>query len=102
MCDSKMQLASFTSGPASHSGSSDSRRSRTALLPALLIGLNLVVLLLLQSHNLAFEKGDFKMFYTAALAVRTGHASELYSRDVHVGLQRSIVPSVPLQDVKVY
>lgn len=67
-----------------------------------LIAFNLIAFILVQRFNPRFEKGDFKMFYTAALALRTGHASDLYSRDLHVRLQRDIVPTLPLQDVKVY
>ena len=42
------------------------------------------------------------MFYTAAIALRSGHAADLYTRDLHVSQQRQLLPSLPLHDVKVY
>jgi hypothetical protein len=42
------------------------------------------------------------MYYTAAIALRTGHASELYSRDFHVRLQRQFLPSLARLDEKTY
>ena len=56
----------------------------------------------MQRNNANFEKGDFKMFYSAAVALRSGHSAELYSRDFYVPFQRQLFPSLPLQDVKVY
>ena len=72
------------------------------LLAGLLIAFNLVVFMLVQRDNANLEKGDFKMFYSAAVALRSGHSAELYSRDFYVPFQRQLFPSLPLQDVKVY
>ncbi len=72
------------------------------MLAGLLIGCNIVIFFLVQRLNADLVKGDFKMFYTAALVLRSGHASDLYSRDLYVSLQRQLLPSLPLQDVKVY
>jgi len=67
-----------------------------------LIAINLVAFVLVQRNNSNLEKGDFKMFYSAAVALRTGQATELYSRDFYVSFQRQLLPSLPLPDVKVY
>jgi hypothetical protein len=72
------------------------------LLAAALVAFNFLAFILVQRNNSNLEKGDFKMFYSAAVALRTGHAAELYSRDFHAPFQRQLVPSLPLQDVKVY
>ena len=77
-------------------------RSDTALVAALVIGFNLFAFVLVQRGNPEFEKGDFKMFYTAALALRSGHAADLYRRDIYVSVQRELLPTLPLHDVKVY
>jgi glycosyl transferase family 87 len=76
--------------------------SVTVLLAGLLIGFNFLVFVLVQRGNSDFEKGDFKMYYTAAVALRSGHAADLYSRDLHASMQRQLLPSLPLRDVKVY
>src|ERR1019366_4285792 len=77
-------------------------RSDAALLAGLLITFNLLAFVLVQRGNPDFAKGDFKMFYTAAVALRSGHAADLYSRDLHVSMQRQLLPSLPIHDVKVY
>ena len=74
--------------------------SDNALIASLLIGVNLLVFALVQSGNLRFEKGDFKMFYTAAIALRSGQ--NIYNPDGYAAIQRNIVPSLPLVDVKPY
>jgi hypothetical protein len=71
-------------------------------IAAALIGINLLLFALVQSHNLDFLKGDFKMFYTAAIALRTGHSAELYDRDFYGSLQRQLLPALPSDDVKAY
>jgi hypothetical protein len=77
-------------------------RSDAVVLAGFLIGFNLVTFVLVQRNNANFEKGDFKMFYTAAVALRSGHTADLYSRDLHVSMQRQLLPSLPFHDVKVY
>jgi len=78
------------------------RRANGLILAGLVIGLNAALFLLVQRANADLLRGDFKMFYTAALALRSGHASELYSRDLYVTLQRQLLPALSLYDVKVY
>jgi hypothetical protein len=78
------------------------RHSGVVLLAAALVAFNFVAFILIQGSNSNLEKGDFKMFYSAAVALRTGHAADLYSRDFYVPFQRQLVPSLPVQDVKVY
>jgi hypothetical protein len=77
-------------------------RPDVVLLAAVLIGFNLLAFLLVQAANSNFQQGDFKMFYTAATALRFGHAGDLYSRDLYVTMQRQLLPWLPMQDVKVY
>jgi len=77
-------------------------RPDVLILAGLVIGLNAALFLLVQHLNADLVKGDFKMFYTAAIALRSGHGSQLYSRDLYVSLQRQLLPSLPLRDVKVY
>ncbi len=98
----EMQHTSFATSRERQSDALKSQRSDTALVAALLIALNLIAFVLVQRGNPDFEKGDFKMFYTAAIALRSGHASDLYTRDLHVSMQRQLLPSLPLSDVKVY
>ena len=83
-------------------GGRELRHAFVPLLGGVLIALNLVFFLLVQRNNASLEKGDFKMFYSAAIALRTGHSAELYNRDFYIPFQRQLVPSLPLQDVKVY
>jgi hypothetical protein len=71
------------------------------VIAGMLILFNLSVFLLLQRTMPEFD-GDFKMFYTAAVALRSGHADELYSRDIYVKMQRRLIPTLPLASVKVY
>ena len=97
-----MQPTSFAKSRQRKSDTVNFRRSDAILLAGLLIGFNLLAFVLVQRGNSDFEKGDFKMFYTAALALRAGHSADLYSRDLHVSLQRQLLPSLPLNDVKVY
>lgn len=78
------------------------KRVDGVVVAGILIGLNLAIFVLVQRLNADFVKGDFKMFYTAAIALRSGHGSQLYSRDIYVSLQRQLLPSLPLRDVKVY
>lgn len=77
-------------------------RPGISLLAALLIVFNLLLFILVQRLNSDLQKGDFKMFYTAAIALRSGHATDLYTHDLYVPMQRQLVPSLPLRDVKVY
>jgi hypothetical protein len=67
-----------------------------------IIALNVVAFVFVQRRNSSLEKGDFKMFYTAAVALRSGHSADLYSRELYVSMQRQLVPALPLQDVKLY
>jgi hypothetical protein len=76
--------------------------SDKTLLGSLLTGVNLLLFALIQSGNLGFEKGDFKMFYTAAVALRTGRASDIYNPDIYAPMQRQAIPSLPLASVKPY
>ena len=78
------------------------QRSRLVLLGTIAVAFNLVAFVLVQLGNAELEKGDFKMFYTAAIALRSGHAADLYSREFTIAMQRKILPSLPLEDVKVY
>ena len=77
-------------------------RSNLVLLGALLIGFNCVAFVLVQLGNSSLQKGDFKMFYSAAIALRSGHAGELYSQEFHASRQRLMVPLLSPEDVKVY
>jgi hypothetical protein len=76
-------------------GGGELRHAFVPLLGGVLIALNLVFFLLVQRNNSNLEKGDFKMFYSAAVALRTGHSAELYSRDFYVPFQRQLIPSLP-------
>jgi hypothetical protein len=97
-----MQHTSFTTSRERQSETVKFQCSDAVLLAGLVIGFNLLAFVLVQRGNSDFERGDFKMFYTAAVAVRSGHAADLYSRDLHVSMQRQLLPSLPLRDVKVY
>jgi hypothetical protein len=97
-----MQHTSFATSRERQSDALQPQRSDTALLAALLIAFNVIAFVLVQRGNPDFVKGDFKMFYTAAVALRSGHAADLYSRDLHVSMQQQLLPSLPLRDVKVY
>jgi hypothetical protein len=77
-------------------------RSEAALLAGFVIVFNLLALVFVQRNNANFEKGDFKMFYAAAVGLRSGHSGEIYDPNFHVQLQRQLVPSLPFRDVKVY
>jgi hypothetical protein len=97
-----MQHTSFATSRDRQGDSVKFPRSDAALLAGLLITFNLLAFVLVQRGNPDFAKGDFKMFYTAAVALRSGHAADLYSRDLHVSMQRQLLPSLPIHDVKVY
>ena len=98
----EMQHTSFATSRETQSDALQPQRADTALVAALLIAFNLIAFVLVQRGNPDFVKGDFKMFYTAAVALRSGHATDLYSRDLHVSMQQQLLPSLPLRDVKVY
>lgn len=70
------------------------------LIASLLIGANLLLFALIQCSNLRFERGDFKMFYSAAIALRSGQ--NIYNPDIYASLQRQLVPSLTSADVKPY
>jgi len=74
--------------------------SDNTLIASLLIGVNLLLFAFVQSGDLRFERGDFKMFYTAAIVLRSGQ--NIYNPDSYAAIQRNIVPSLPLADVKPY
>jgi hypothetical protein len=97
-----MQDTSFATSRDRQSETVKSQSPDAVLLAGLLIALNFLIFVLVQRGNSDFEKGDFKMFYTAAIALRSGHAADLYTRDLHVSQQRQLLPSLPLHDVKVY
>ena len=96
-----MDLTSSADQGRQH-GAVNFRRSEAALLAGVVIVFNLLALVFVQRNNANFEKGDFKMFYAAAVGLRSGHAGEIYDPDFHVQLQRQLVPSLPPKDVKVY
>ena len=83
-------------------GLANSPHPGIVLLAAALVAFNFLAFILVQRNNSNFEKGDFKMFYSAVMALRTGHAADLYSREFYVSFQRQLLPSLPPQDVKVY
>jgi hypothetical protein len=97
-----MQLTSSATNHPKQGGGVKLQRSDAVLLAALLIGFNLLTFVLVQRGNSDLEKGDFKMFYSAAVALRSGHSGHLYEHDLYVQSQRQLLPSLPLQDVKVY
>ncbi len=97
-----MQLTSSAADQASQGAGVKTRRFDAVLLAGILIGFNLVTFVLVQRANSNLEKGDFKMFYSAAIALRSGHIEDLYNHDYYVQSQRQLVPSLPLKDVKVY
>jgi hypothetical protein len=74
--------------------------SGKSVLPALLIACNLILFGLVQSRDVQFYQGDFKMFYTAAKALRSGQ--DIYNPEVYAPLQRQVVPSLILSSVKPY
>jgi len=86
----------------SSSRTTASSRRDGLILAAVVIGLNAVLFVLVQRANAGLLKGDFKMFYTAAVALRSGHAADLYNRDYYISAQRQLLPSLPLADVKTY
>ena len=72
------------------------------LLAGVVIACNLLAFILVQANNANLEKGDFKMYYAAAVALRSGHTADIYNHDFHLRFQSHLVPSMPLRDVKVY
>jgi hypothetical protein len=72
------------------------------LLAALLIGINLFVFVAIQRSNVGFAKGDFKMFYMAALVLRSGHSADLYDSELYVAMRQQSVPTASQADVRVY
>jgi lipid-A-disaccharide synthase-like uncharacterized protein len=66
------------------------------------IALNLLIFFLVQYGNRDLQRGDFKMFYTAAVALRSGHRADLYDPSLHMALQQKIVPDLPRSEAKVY
>lgn len=79
-----------------------SSRPGRLILAVLVIGLNAAFFLLIQRSNADLLKGDFKMFYTAAVALRSGHAADLYNRDYYMSMQHRLLPSLPGSDTKTY
>ncbi len=88
-------------GPSSSVAVASSRPG-CLILAGLVIGLNAVFFILIQRSNADLLKGDFKMFYTAAVALRSGHAADLYNRDYYMSMQHRLLPSLPASDTKTY
>lgn len=89
-------------GTRSSSVAVASSRPGCLILAVLVIGLNAAFFLLIQRSNADLLKGDFKMFYTAAVALRSGHAADLYNRDYYMSMQHRLLPSLPASDTKTY
>ena len=94
--DRATQKTSEAASPGVHTWSDKT------VLGSLLIGVNMLLFVLIQSGNLGFEKGDFKMFYTAAIALRTGSVVDIYSPESYVAVERRLVPTLPLANVQPY
>lgn len=76
--------------------------SEVPIIAVLLIASNLFFFLLVQKANAGLAKGDFKMFYAGALALRSGHAADLYNPDLYGSIERRFLSDLPSKDVKVY
>ena len=72
------------------------------LLIFLAITLNLIVLVMFERGNRDLVKGDFKMYYTAAVALRTGHTADVYDPSYHDRAQRELMPSITPRYIKSY
>ncbi|MFI5095210.1 MAG: glycosyltransferase 87 family protein [Candidatus Acidiferrales bacterium] len=77
-------------------------KSGKRLVASLLIGLNLLLVIGLQASNYRIVSGDWKMYYTAALALRSSHRAELYNPDVYSATQQRLLPGLPSDEVKTY
>jgi len=78
------------------------KRPYVVLLAGIVIGFNLVTLILVQANNANCQKGDFKMFYAAAVALKAGHSADLYNPDYYLNFQSQLLPSLPLTEIRVY
>ena len=76
--------------------------TRARLLLIVAVGVNLLCFALAQYGNRDLLRGDFKMFYTAAVALRSGHKADLYSPELHRSMQSALLPALPVADVKVF
>ena len=72
------------------------------LVASLLMGLNLLLVIGLQASNSRIVAGDWKMYYTAALALRSSHRADLYNPDVYMATQQRLLPGLPPDEVKTY
>jgi hypothetical protein len=85
--------------PASQATSARIRLwSDRAVLASLLIGCNLLIFAFIQGGHLQFDMGDFKMYYTAAIALRSGQ--DIYDPGIYARMQRQVVPSLPSGQVQ--
>ena len=72
------------------------------LVASLLISLNLLLVIGLQASNYRIVSGDWKMYYTAALALRSSQRADLYNPDVYTATQQRLLPDLPPDEVKTY
>jgi hypothetical protein len=80
-------------------------RPRTAAIGgiiALLMNVLCFVVTERSNYKTGMQRGDFKMFYAAATALRTGKGSLVYDRALETKLQRDIFPELSESGVQVY
>ena len=80
-------------------------RRRTAVIAgiiALLMNVFCFVVTERSNFRTGMQRGDFKMFYAGATALRIGEGSLVYDRVLETKLQRSIFPELSESGVQVY
>lgn len=84
------------------SGAGAHLQSDKTLIGLLLIAINLCIFFAFQAGNSDFKRGDFKMFYTAAVFLRTGRPFNIYAPDSYAAMQHKSIPSLTPAEVKPY